>query len=77
MSLREEVVQSQKARSDLFKWKLSLIAVLGTVGLGLAKDMKQVDLALCFIPLVGMCLRAVLSHKHTNISNRRFFAITS
>lgn len=33
--LTEEIIETQKARSDLIKWKFLVVAVLGGDGLGL------------------------------------------
>ena len=33
-SLREEIRESQKARTDLMKWKMVLVASVGAAGLG-------------------------------------------
>ena len=55
---RTEIVEAQKGRTDLLKWKLILVAALGALGLGIngfSKDAKpalSLDLALCLIPLV-------------------------
>jgi len=53
--LRSEIVETQKVRSDLLKWKLIITAVLGAAGLGLSKDLQitaEARYLLCLIPLV-------------------------
>ncbi len=65
---RIEIVEAQKGRTDLLKWKLILVAALGTLGLGIngfSKDAKpalSLDLALCLVPLV--CVYVDLLCKH-------------
>jgi hypothetical protein len=46
-------MQAHKARDDLLRWKLVIIAVLGATGLGLQRQPKSplVPLVLCAIPL--------------------------
>ncbi len=34
MGLRDEIIESQKARADLFKWKIILVAAIGAAVLG-------------------------------------------
>ena len=50
--LRAEILEAERARSDLLKWKLILVAGLGAVGLGLNPDTTPVPLVLIGIPLV-------------------------
>lgn len=52
-TLRQEVLQAQQTRSDLLKWKVFLIGVIGSVGLGLAgaRPTSHADLVLCAVPL--------------------------
>ena len=56
---RSELIEAQKSRLDLFKWKLIISAALAGIGLGFVPE-KQVDppsifssmhLVLCIIPL--------------------------
>ena len=35
-ALREEIIESQKVRSELLKWKLLIVSALGAAGLGLS-----------------------------------------
>jgi hypothetical protein len=40
--LRTEIIESEKARSDLLKWKLIGVATLGAAGLGLNNPQQGV-----------------------------------
>lgn len=37
-ALRDEIIESQKVRSELLKWKLLIVSALGAVGLGLSGE---------------------------------------
>ncbi len=50
--LAEEILETQKSRSDMLKWKLVLVAALGAMGLGLSQEMKVAPLVLAIIPFV-------------------------
>ncbi len=74
MELRDEIVESQKVRSDLFKWKIILVASLGAVALGLASANDKGagadppsthEYLLCLIPLV--CLYVDILSSHLNL----------
>ena len=72
MELRTEIIEAQKARSDLFKWKIILVATLGAVALGLGpKDLQETatantrfsnDYLLCIIPFVCLYVDSLCSH---------------
>lgn len=68
MELRGEIVEAEKARCDLLKWKLGLVAGLGAAGLGLGSyhtadcDFHYI---LCLIPLV--CVYVDLLAKHMTL----------
>ncbi len=66
-TLREEVLRTQQTRSDLLKWKLGLVGVIGAVGLGLAGSRlsAHADLVLCAIPLV--CVYVDLLCRHLSL----------
>ena len=51
-SLREELLQSQKTRDELMKWKLLLVSGIGSVALGFSgtKGIVHTEFALCVIP---------------------------
>jgi hypothetical protein len=53
-SLKQELLQSQKTRDDLMKWKLLLVSAIGSVALGFSGQPKLAhpELALCVIPFV-------------------------
>lgn len=59
-NLRMQVVETQKARSDLMKWKLILVATLGAAGLGVRNP--PVYHLLCLIPLVCVYVDALCAH---------------
>lgn len=74
-AFREEIIETQKARSDLLKWKLVITAALAAVGLGVTtsssnKPSVDIDLALCLIPFV--CAYVDLLCYHLNL---RMFVI--
>ncbi len=50
--LRVEIIEAQKGRADLLKWKLVIVAALGAVGLGLANSPRPFPIVLIGIPLV-------------------------
>jgi len=56
-------MDASRSRTDLLKWKLILVAALGTVGLGLNDSSKtpilSSDLVLCLIPLVCIYADAI------------------
>ena len=53
--LRDEVVKLQKARLDLLKWKLILVAGLGAAALGVASDNSR-GLPVLFALISFVCL---------------------
>lgn len=67
-SFKNEIVEAEKGRTDLLKWKLILIAALGAVGLGIGGDesksssFSSLHLVLCLIPFV--CVYVDLLCKH-------------
>lgn len=64
-ALRQEILESQKARSDLLKWKLVLVAGLSAVGLGFNTGGRSHPVVLVAIPLV--CLYVDLLCRHQNL----------
>jgi hypothetical protein len=64
--LRDEIIESQKARNDLLKWKLILVAALGAAGLGIgpgASPGASPNLALlALIPFVCLYVDALCFH---------------
>ncbi len=53
-SLKQELLQSQKTRNDLMKWKLLLVSAIGSIALGFSGQPKVAhpELGLCVIPFV-------------------------
>ena len=70
--LRSEIIESQKVRSQLLKWKLAIVAALGAAAFGLVQQNidPYVSVVLCFIPL--LCLYVDILCKHLNL---RMFVI--
>ena len=60
--LPDEIIEAQKARSDLLKWKLALIAALGAGGFGLMKEVSPAPLLLALIPLVSLYVDLLCSN---------------
>lgn len=62
-SLRNQIIESQKIRSDLMKWKLVLVSGIGSVGLGIAvQGASPHHLILALIPLVCVYVDALCAH---------------
>jgi hypothetical protein len=64
-SLRKEIVESQKMRVDLMKWKLILIAGIGGVAIGLTEKLpKDFDsrLLLCLLPIANIYVDLMCRH---------------
>ena len=62
-SLRAQITESQKVRSDLMKWKLLIIAGIGTAGLGFDNfKFPDAHMVLCLIPLVAVYVDALCAH---------------
>ncbi len=62
--LRSEILEAHNARSDLLKWKLVLVAGLGTIGLGLTQEIGH-PFVLVGIPLV--CAYVDLLTRHLTL----------
>lgn len=64
--LREEIIEAEKMRADLIKWKLLLVAGLGATGLGLnGSSHDGITELLCLIPFV--CVYVDLLARHLNL----------
>ena len=63
--LRDEILEAQKMRADLIKWKLVLVAGLSAAGLGLHDAQRKVALLLCLIPFV--CVYVDIVARHLNL----------
>mgnify|MGYP001794282614 FL=1 len=74
-ALREEIIDAHRGRAELLKWKLILVAALGTVGLGFnVEPWKRADitmepekvlstyLLLCLIPLICVYVDSLCQH---------------
>lgn len=62
---RSEITESQKVRSDLLKWKLIAVAVLGSVGLGLTERSAANSYSLyvlAVIPFVAVYVDVLCHH---------------
>ncbi len=71
-SLRSEIVESQKARIDLLKYKLLAVAALGAFGLGAGhgedEPMSSMYIyAFCFIPFVCVYIDLLCYHNTLRI----------
>jgi hypothetical protein len=62
--LREEILQSERVRSELLKWKLGLVGALGALGLGFAgtERLNHADLVFCAIPPVCVYVDLLCRH---------------
>jgi hypothetical protein len=62
--LRNEVIESEKAQADFIKWKLILVASLGSASLGFSKSelIGNAEYLICLVPLV--CAYADLVYFH-------------
>lgn len=65
--LRSEIIESEKARIDLLKYKLVAVAALGSIGLGLNKESSQHPLILALIPLVCIYVDLLCYHNTMRI----------
>ena len=65
--LRDEIIEAQKTRSDLLKWKLIIASALGAAGLGFVENSpeKGAVLVLALIPLA--CAYVDLLSRHLNM----------
>ena len=69
-SLRNEIIQTQKIRSDLIKWKLLIVAGIGGAALGFSGHgpASNAPLALAIIPFA--CVYVDLLCRHLSLRNR-------
>lgn len=66
--LRDEIVESQKARTDLIKWKVVLVAAIGASAAGIQSDSgRPTPLLLAVIPFVCLYVDAVCFHNDIRI----------
>lgn len=72
-SLRQEILESQKARMDFLKFKLVAIAVLGAAALGLqgAENSgslgEDIDFILCILPFVCIYVDFICYHNNIRV----------
>jgi hypothetical protein len=72
-TLRAELIESQKARMDLMKWKLIIIAIIGGTGLGFSGGTPNTasanaPLALAVLPMA--CVYVDLLCRHLSLRNK-------
>jgi len=79
MELRDEIVEAQKARVDLLKWKIIMVATLGALALGLTEKTAPTssdptngsplghEYLLCLIPLICLYVDILCSHQNLRI----------
>jgi hypothetical protein len=65
--LANEIVESQKVRSDLLKWKIVAIAALSTIGFGISTSFTKAELVLCAIPFIAAYIDALCFHINLRI----------
>jgi hypothetical protein len=66
--LREEVIECQRARSEFIRWKLILVAAVGSAAFGLGdKDNPKHPELLAFIPLICTYVDSVCLHNDSRI----------
>jgi hypothetical protein len=65
--LRQEIIEAQKIRAELNKWKLLIVSALTAVGLGLteSRSVPYAELVLCGIPFA--CAYVDLLHYHQGL----------
>ncbi len=68
-TLRTELIETQKVRSDLMKWKLLIVAGVGGAALGFSKDAPgSAHLAHAVLPLA--CFYVDLCCRHLSLRNK-------
>ena len=68
--LRDEIIECQKVRSDFIKWKLILVAAVGSAALGLGGDgttATGLPVLLAFISLICVYVDSVCIHNDARI----------
>ena len=75
--LRDQITETQKVRSDLMKWKLLLVAGIGTVVITKEKTaLTRPEVLLCLIPLVCVYVDALCAHLSLRIRATGEFILT-
>ena len=69
--LRDEIIESQKARTDLIKWKLILVAAIGGAAFGIGSTVTGAEnppvVLLALVPIVCLFVDAVCIHNEIRI----------
>lgn len=65
--LREEIIECEKTKSEFIRWKLILVAAVGSAGLGVGKEMEPVYPLLGLIPLMCVYVDSVCLHNDARI----------
>lgn len=68
--LRDEIIESEKARTDLMKWKLILVAAIGAAAFGLgstAAPKGNPGVLLALVPFVCLYVDALCFHNEIRI----------
>lgn len=66
--LREELIECQRTRSEFIRWKLILVAAVGSAAFGLGgKDNPKLPVLLAFIPLICVYVDSVCLHNDSRI----------
>jgi len=66
--LTDEIIESQKIRSDFMKWKIIVVAALGAAGLGLHGNCPIAPLLLLIIPFACFYIDTLCYHISLRIS---------
>lgn len=68
VALREELIECQRARAEFIRWKLILVAAVGSAAFGLAgKEFLKLPDLLAFIPLICIYADSVCLHNDSRI----------
>jgi hypothetical protein len=65
--LREEIVESEKARAELLKWKLIAVSALGAAGLGLTESQNATGAHLVLPLIPPVCVYIDLLCRHMSL----------
>ncbi len=65
--LANEIIESQKVRSDLLKWKIISVATIASIGLGISSNHDKFELAICVIPFVMAYIDVLCTHINLRI----------
>ncbi|MCS6289101.1 MAG: hypothetical protein H8K10_09020 [Nitrospira sp.] len=68
--LRDEIIESEKARTDMMKWKLILVAAIGAASLGIGSSASPAGhpwVLLALVPFVCLYVDALCFHTEIRI----------